>query len=130
MSAMALTPHKRNAILNHMVNNQSVSLDRVFGALADPTRRAILERLASGQTTVTELAAPFPTSLPAISRHLRVLEHAGLIARHNQGRRRICKITPVAMESAAKWIDHYHTFWNSQLDALDAYLSSEEEDKK
>jgi len=113
-----------------MVNNHLVSLDRVFGALADPTRRAILERLSLGDTTVTELAIPFPSSLPAISKHLSVLEQAGLIERRNDGRKRICKITPVAMRSAAKWIDHYRTFWTDQLDALDAFLGSTQEDNE
>jgi DNA-binding transcriptional ArsR family regulator len=113
-----------------MVNIQPASLDRVFGALADPTRRAILERLARGDTTVTELASPFPSSLPAISKHLSVLEHAGLIVRSNDGRKRICKINPAAMRNAAKWIDHYRMFWTDQLDALDAYLSSTQEDSE
>lgn len=110
-----------------MVNSYPISLDRVFGALADPTRRAILERLSHGESAVTELAAPFPSSLPAISKHLRVLEKAGLIVRKNVGRQRICKISPAAMDSAAEWIDYHRRFWTDQLDGLDAYLKSDTE---
>jgi len=112
-----------------MVNSSPVPLDRVFGALADPTRRAILERLARGEVAVTELAAPFSTSLPAISKHLRVLEGAGLIVRRTAGRRRICKIEPTAMDSAAEWIAYYSRFWNERLDALDEYLNATQGDK-
>ena len=104
-------------------------MDRVFGALADPTRRAILERLSRGESAVTELAAPFSTSLPAISKHLRVLEDAGLIIRRNVGRQRICRITPAAMDSAAEWMNHYRRFWTEQLDELDVYLKSDTENQ-
>jgi DNA-binding transcriptional ArsR family regulator len=114
-------------ILNRMVNNQARQLNRVFGALADPTRRAILERLTRGDETVTALAAPFASSLPAISKHLRVLENAGLIVRRSSGRRRICRIEPSAMTGAAEWIDYYRTFWTERLDALEAMLNSDEE---
>jgi DNA-binding transcriptional ArsR family regulator len=110
-----------------MVNN-SAPLDQVFGALADPTRRAILERLTRGEETVTALAAPFPSSLPAISKHLRVLEGAGLIVRRKSGRRRICRIEPAAMNDAAAWIDYYRRFWMERLDALETLLNSEKED--
>lgn len=108
-----------------MVNYSPVTLDRVFGALADSTRRAILERLAHGEITVTELAVPFSSSLPAISKHLNVLEGAGLIVRRHAGRQRICRITPTGMVSAAEWIDHYRRFWNERLDALDVYLTTD-----
>ena len=104
-------------------------MDRTFSALADPTRRAILERLSHGESAVSELAAPFPSSLPAISKHLRVLEGAGLIARRNVGRQRICRITPAAMDTAAEWMDHYRRFWTEQLDELDAYLTSDTENQ-
>jgi DNA-binding transcriptional ArsR family regulator len=110
-----------------MVNN-TASLDRVFGALADPTRRAILERLTRGEETVMALAEPFSSSLPAISKHLRVLEGAGLIVRQKSGRRRICRIEPAAMNDAAAWIDHYRRFWTERLDALETLLNSEKED--
>lgn len=101
----------------------------MFGALADPTRRAILERLTRGDETVTALASPFASSLPAISKHLRVLENAGLIVRQSSGRRRICRLEPSAMNSAAEWIAYYRTFWTQRLDALDVMLKSEEENR-
>ncbi len=112
-------------MVNDLVPHNQTRLDQVFGALADPTRRAILERLCLGESTVTEIAAPFSSSLPAISKHLRVLEGAGLIARRSVGRQRICRLTPDAMENAADWINHYRRFWTAQLDALDQYLTSE-----
>ena len=108
-----------------MVNNSAAQLDRVFGALSDATRRAIMERLALGEVTVSELAVPFSTSLPAISKHLRVLEGAGLIARRTSGRQRFCRLTPSALDSAAEWIDYYRRFWNTRLDALDAVLKAD-----
>ena len=115
-------------MVNNPISHNQVRLDQVFGALADPTRRAILERLCLGETTVSEIAEPFSSSLPAISKHLRVLEGAGLIARRSVGRQRICRLTPDAMENAAEWIDHYCRFWTAQLDALEQYLTSETED--
>ncbi|MDE2126764.1 MAG: helix-turn-helix transcriptional regulator [Armatimonadetes bacterium] len=104
-------------------------LDRVFGALADPTRRAILERLTGGDAMVTELAAPFNSSLPAISKHLHVLEEAGLIVRRAIGRKRICSIVPSAMLSAEEWLDTYRRFWTERLDALEETLKSDEENE-
>jgi DNA-binding transcriptional ArsR family regulator len=117
-------------ILNQVVNNYPGRLDRVFGALADPTRRAILERLSRGESTVTELAAPFSSSLPAISKHLNVLEDAGLIIRQTTGRQRICTLMPNAMDDAARWIDHTRRFWTERLDALDEFLKNDTEEKK
>ena len=105
-----------------MVNYSSPSLDSTFGALSDPTRRAILAQLAEGESTVGEIAAPFDVSLPAISRHLRVLETAGLIARRKEGRIHRCRLQPEAMREAADWIDHYRRFWEDQFHALAAYL--------
>ena len=110
-----------------MVNNTTTKLDRVFGALSDPTRRRILERLSRGEVTVTELAEPFSSSLPAISKHLRVLEGAGLIARRKSGRNRVCKMTPSAMEPAADWIEMYRRFWTVRLDALEDMLNADKE---
>jgi DNA-binding transcriptional ArsR family regulator len=104
-----------------VVNNQPERLDTVFSALSDPTRRAILERLARSQASVTELAAPFDMSLPAISKHLRVLEHAGLIAREKEGRVHHMRLTATAMKDAAEWLGHYRQFWTDQLDSLAAY---------
>jgi len=97
-------------------------LSGVFGALADPTRRAILARLALGETSVGDLAAPFDISLPAVSKHLGVLENAGLIHRQAQGRVRRCRLDAGAMKDAADWIEQYRDFWEVRLDALARYL--------
>jgi DNA-binding transcriptional ArsR family regulator len=100
----------------------SEQLDATFGALADPTRRAILARLALGETSVTELAAPFHISLPAVTKHLKVLQQAGLITRGRQAQWRPCRIEPRALRTAADWIDPYRRMWETQLDRLDDYL--------
>jgi DNA-binding transcriptional ArsR family regulator len=97
-------------------------LSVTFSALADPTRRAILARLAIGETSVTELAEPFSMSLPAISKHLKVLEHAGLIARGREAQWRPCRITPIALKEVDGWLDRYRRFWEENLDRLDDYL--------
>jgi DNA-binding transcriptional ArsR family regulator len=99
-------------------------LDATFGALADPTRRAILARLTLGESTVTELAAPFDVSLPAVSKHLRVLESAGLLQREIDGRIHRCRLAAQPMKDAAAWIETYRAFWEDQLDALAADLES------
>jgi DNA-binding transcriptional ArsR family regulator len=99
-------------------------LDATFGALSDPTRRAILGRLAQGEATVSELAAPFDVSLPAVSKHLRVLESAGLLRREIDGRIHRCRLAPEPMKDAAQWIEHYRVFWEKQFDALAKYLES------
>lgn len=100
-------------------------LDAVFSALADPTRRAILDRLSTGPGTVTELAAPFDMSLPAVSKHLKVLERAGLIRRDVKGRIHHCRLEATRMKDVAEWIDHYRAFWQSQFASLDQYLERE-----
>jgi DNA-binding transcriptional ArsR family regulator len=97
-------------------------LSTMFGALADPTRRAILARLALGETTVAELAKPFDISGPAISKHLKVLEHAGLITRGREAQWRPCKIEPMALKSLDEWLEQYRQFWEERLDRLDDYL--------
>ena len=97
-------------------------LSATFAALADPTRRAIIARLASGETPVTELAAPFEMSLPAVSKHLRVLERAGLIARGRDAQRRPCSLKAGPLKEAADWVEHYRQFWEQGLDRLDDYL--------
>jgi DNA-binding transcriptional ArsR family regulator len=97
-------------------------LSATFSALADPTRRAILARLALGATSVSELAEPFDISLPAISRHLKVLEHAGLIARGREAQWRPCRIEPEALKSVDDWLEAYRMLWNERLDRLDDYL--------
>jgi len=93
-----------------------------FAALADPTRRAILARLALGETSVTELAQPFAMSLPAISKHLKVLQRAGLITRGRAAQWRPCRLAADPLKDAADWLDHYRRFWEQSLDRLEAYL--------
>ena len=105
-----------------MVKYNNHSLNRTFAALADPTRRAILARLAEGEATVGVLAGPFDVSLPAISKHLRVLEGAGLITRRKLGRVRRCAILPGPIMAADAWINHYRQFWERQFDSLESYL--------
>ncbi|HUK60690.1 MAG TPA: metalloregulator ArsR/SmtB family transcription factor [Stellaceae bacterium] len=100
------------------------SLDHTFAALADPTRRAILARLAAGEATVTELAQPFAISLPAISRHLKVLEHASLIDRRREGQMRYCRLNPAPLDEARRWIEFHREFWNAGLDRLAAHLET------
>jgi DNA-binding transcriptional ArsR family regulator len=97
-------------------------LSATFAALADPTRRAILARLALGETSVTELAQPFEMSLPAVSKHLKVLERAGLIARGREAQWRPCRIEPRALKDVDAWLERYRRFWDASLDRLDAYL--------
>jgi len=99
-------------------------LSTTFAALADPTRRAILARLAQGETTVGELAQPFDISLPAISRHLRVLETAGLIERRTDAQWRVCRLRGESMREAAEWLDRYRAFWEESLDRLVDYLEA------
>ena len=113
-----------------MVNYPSRSLNSTFAALADPTRRAILARLARGQTSVTKLARPFDISLPAVSKHLRVLEHAGLIRREKEGRIHRCRFIGGPMKDAALWIERYRRFWEGQLDALAEYLDKSDKKEK
>jgi len=125
-----LTSRKLATIFNHMVkykrnNNEAnldSSLDKVFHALSDRTRRAILARLANGDVVVSELAEPFDMSLPAISKHLGVLEKAGLLQRHKDGRIRRCELNAGPLETASDWIGFYQRFWNSQLDSLAEFL--------
>ena len=105
-------------------------LDSTFAALADPTRRAIVARLACGDATVLELAAPFDISLPAISRHLKVLEQAGLIKRGRDAQRRPCSLDPEALASATEWIDHTRKAWEDRFDRLADYLKQLQEAPK
>ena len=106
--------------------NYSAPLDSTFSALADPTRRAILARLALGESSVQELASPFKVSLPAISKHLRVLERAGLLARKKDGRVHRCRLETGPMRDAAEWIERYRQFWEQQFDVLAQYLKETE----
>ena len=97
-------------------------LSTTYAALADPTRRAILARLAGGEATVGELAEPFTMSLPAVSKHLKVLERAGLIRRGRKAQWRPCRITAAPLKDAAQWLEHYRDFWDDSFDRLDDYL--------
>jgi DNA-binding transcriptional ArsR family regulator len=97
-------------------------LDAIFAALADPTRRAILSRLVAGDASVTELAQPFSMSQPAISKHLKVLERAGLISRSREAQSRPCRLQAKPLRQAAGWIDHYRRFWEQSFDRLEDYL--------
>ena len=108
------------------MGGRSHGLDATFSALADPTRRAILSRLALGDARVSELAEPFEMSLPAISKHLRVLERAGLLHREKQGRAFRCRLEARPMEEAESWIGRYRAFWEDRLDALERYLAASE----
>ena len=105
-------------------------LSTTFAALADPTRRAILARLALGETSVTELAQPFDMSLPAISKHLKVLEGAGLIARGREAQWRPCRIEGTALKDVDNWLERYRRFWDESFDRLDDYLRELQADEK
>ena len=98
-------------------------LSATFAALADPTRRAILARLASGECSVTELAEPFEMSMPAVSKHLRVLERAGLVARGREAQWRPCRLEAAPLKHVADWVDRYREMWERRLDRLDSYLT-------
>jgi DNA-binding transcriptional ArsR family regulator len=97
-------------------------LSATFAALADPTRRAILARLASGEATVSELAEPFKLSLPGVSKHLKVLENAGLISKGREAQRRPCRLEVAPLKEVAEWADRYRTMWEKRLDRLEIYL--------
>jgi DNA-binding transcriptional ArsR family regulator len=103
---------------------QSAQLDRVFAALADPTRRAILARLALGEATVNEIAAPIPMSLPSVSKHLKVLEGAGLISRGREAQWRPCKLEPRALKAVDDWVELYRRHWEESFDNMDSYLKT------
>jgi DNA-binding transcriptional ArsR family regulator len=109
-----------------MVAQQSAALDGVFHALADPTRRAMLRSLAAGERNIGELAAPFRMSLAAASKHVKVLESAGLVRRKVQGRSHICRIEPSPLAAADRWLRYYERFWSKRLDALEALLKTED----
>jgi DNA-binding transcriptional ArsR family regulator len=110
------------------------ALSATFSALADPTRRAILARLSSGETSVTKLAEPFAMSMPAISKHLKVLERAGLIARGREAQWRPCRLEPGPLKDVSDWLEHYRRFWEESFDRLDKYLielkNKDSEEKK
>jgi DNA-binding transcriptional ArsR family regulator len=109
-------------------------LSATLSALADPTRRAILARLALGEATVNDIAAPFDISLPAVSRHLKVLETAGLISRGRDAQWRPCRLEPQALKSVDEWLEHYRRFWTGSFDKMDSYIAQlkkkKEEERK
>lgn len=115
-----------------MVNYQTAAsrLDATFAALADPTRRAILARLARGESSIVRLAEPFSMSLPAILKHVRVLEGAGLLAREKQGRVNHCRLLAEPMRDAAEWVARYRRFWEDQFDSLARYLEITQSEEK
>ena len=104
---------------------QDHKLDRLFHALSDTTRRGILMRVRESDKTVNEIAAQFDISLPAVSKHLSVLEEAGLLSRHKQGRKRICHVEPQQLQNAADWLEFYQSFWNDRLDNLKDFIEKE-----
>jgi DNA-binding transcriptional ArsR family regulator len=113
--------------MNDMTND---AMSMTFAALADPTRRAILARLALGETSVTQLAEPFEISLPAVSKHLKVLERAGLISRGREAQWRPCKLEAQPLQQAAGWLDEYRRFWEESFDRLDDYLKKLQAEQK
>ncbi|MCH7497349.1 MAG: helix-turn-helix transcriptional regulator [Candidatus Marinimicrobia bacterium] len=108
-----------------MVNYHAAQLDSTFGALSDATRRAIISRLARGSASVGELAKPFNMSLPAVSKHIKILARAGLLTQEKQGRVKRCSLAARPLGAADEWIQYYQKFWEIQLSALDDYLSKE-----
>src|SRR5579883_3419915 len=109
---------------------QQHSLDATFSALADPTRRAMIATLSQRSATVSELAHPHRMSLPAVMKHLRILERAGLVSQHKVGRVRHCRLTAQSMKNAADWISQYRIFWERQFDSLDRYLSQSQSESQ
>jgi DNA-binding transcriptional ArsR family regulator len=106
-----------------MVEHSRESLTLVFSAVADPTRRAILRALEKNPATITEIAKPFPVSLNAVSKHVMVLERAGLVHREIKGREHVCTLEPGPLRDATAWLDHYRQFWDVRLDALQRYVA-------
>jgi len=107
--------------------NYSASLDSTFGALADPTRRALLASLMLGQASISELAKPHRMSLPAVMKHLRVLEQAGLVSQKKTGRTRHCQLAAKPLQDAESWINQYRSFWEGTFDSLERYLSQSDQ---
>jgi DNA-binding transcriptional ArsR family regulator len=108
------------------VVKSSEHLDATFSALADPTRRAILATLSSGQASVSDLARPYSISLPAVMKHLRVLENAGLVSQEKTGRIRHCRLAVQPLKQASEWLSYYRSFWENQLNALERYLTQDQ----
>jgi DNA-binding transcriptional ArsR family regulator len=113
-----------------MVEYSAASLDQVFAALADPTRRVILEQLRDGPAKVTQIARPFSVSLNAISKHIMVLERAGLVQREVQGREHHCRLVAEPLRPAQAWLDHYRNFWETRFDALEQHIENRRKQRK
>jgi DNA-binding transcriptional ArsR family regulator len=109
---------------------QTDHLSLTFAALADPTRRAILARLASGEASVTELAEPFALSLPGVSKHLKVLQRAGLITQGRKAQWRPCRLEPARLKEASEWVERYREFWDESFDRLGEYLTEVQKEKQ
>lgn len=116
-------------MLNHMVEHRD-RLSAVFAAIADPTRRALVERLARRPATITQLARPFSMSLAAVSKHVIVLERAGLLRRRARGREHVCSLRARTLRRADAWLEHYRRFWNVRLDALEAYVTVKAKERR
>jgi DNA-binding transcriptional ArsR family regulator len=124
---IALTTYVISWILYQMVKRSEKKLDTIFAALSDATRRGMLTRLVEGETSVSDLAAPYSMSLPAVAKHLGVLEAAGLIVRHKTGRVSRCRLRAKPMKDAAEWLGQYRQFWEGRLDALASFLAGGDE---
>src|SRR5437667_9106999 len=118
-------------MFNHMVERHRDRLGDVFAAIADPTRRAIVQTLARKPATISQIARPFPVSFNAVSKHMMVLERAGLVHREIRGREHVCRLRPGALRQANAWLEQYRRFWEVRLDALEAYVAmkAKKEDK-
>lgn len=127
MSKYSLTKVAYHAILNHMVKYLTSSIDKTLSALSDPTRRAIVERLATGNHSVLQIAKPFNMSLPAVSKHLKILENAGLVNREVNGRVHTLSLVAEPMKNAIDWLNKYRVFWEGQLDSLTHFLNNEKQ---
>ena len=132
MAVMPAILHLTDRLISQMVNQKMTDdqLSRIFAALADPTRRAILARLAEGEASVTELAEPFDMSLPAVSKHLKVLERAGLITRGRDAQWRPCRLDAGPLREASDWVERYRSFWEQSFDRLDDYLQELQKEAK
>ena len=113
-----------------MVEHSRDQLSQVLAAVADPTRRAIVQKLARGPATITEIAKPFPVSFNAVSKHMMVLERAGLVEREAQGRERVCRLKPRGLRRANAWLEQYRQFWEERLDALEEYVAIKAKERR
>ena len=124
---MGLTRSLLLTIVNHMVHYSAVTLDRVAAAISDPTRRAIIDRLARGSARISDVAGPFPMTLTGFCKHVRVLERAGLVRRTRRGRENTLELSPQPLRDMAKWILNYEEFWNARLDRLQEFFTTQKE---